>query len=78
VGLELGPLVVHQTDVPGAAPIRTSLALVAAANVELRVELIGPVQLIGAGLAGGVLLKKPAGPSVAPRLGASLGVGYAF
>lgn len=78
IGVELGPLVVHQTDVPGTLPIRTSLALVAAACLELRVEVYGPVQLVVTGLGGGVLAKKPEGLVVIPRLGASLGVGYAF
>jgi hypothetical protein len=81
IDLELGPLVVLQSHLPTPAD-RVSLGLVVDAALELRVVLVGPIELALLGSAGGVVAKKETAvdPAVVliPRVGASLGVAYAF
>jgi hypothetical protein len=77
IALELGPLLVHQYDLPDRST-RVSLGLVAALALEARVQLAGPVEFFLLGTGGGALVKKLAGPQLAPRLSACAGLGVSF
>jgi hypothetical protein len=81
LGLELGPLLVLQSNLPEAQR-RTSLGLVADVALELRVQLVGPLELVLLGTAGGAVAKKTTSSGDAavliPRVAASLGVALAF
>lgn len=77
LGLELGPLLVLQSSLPDDSN-RTSLGGVACLSVEGRLKLGGPVEAFLLGTAGGALVKKLAGITAVPRLGASLGLAINF
>jgi hypothetical protein len=77
IGLEVGPLLVHQSRLPDAS-MRTSLGLTASLGVEARVRLFGPVEGFLLGTGGGALVKKLIGPTIVPRLTASAGLGFSF
>lgn len=77
VGLELGPTLIHQSQLPDAS-VRTSLGGVAALDLELRLKLFGPLELSFLGTGGGALVKKLAGPTLVPRLSATAGLGVTF
>lgn len=77
IGLELGPLLVHQSRLPDAS-VRTSLGLTASLGVEGRVRLFGPVEGFLLGTGGGALVKKLIGPTLVPRLTATAGLGFSF
>lgn len=75
LALEAGPLLILQSALIGA---RTSLALAACVSAEGRVRVAGPVELFLLGTGGGAVIKTLAGPTVTPRLSASLGVAVDF
>jgi hypothetical protein len=81
LGLELGPLLVLQSNLPDASQ-RTSLGLAADVALELRLALFGPIELALLGTAGGAVAKKSSATGDAvvliPRVGASLGVAFGF
>ncbi len=77
LGLELGPLLVLQSALPDGSS-RTSLGLAACLALEGRAHIAGPVEAFVIGTGGGALVKKLVGPSIAPRLGVSLGLAVTF
>lgn len=82
LALELGPLLASQWHLPGEAT-RSGLALVGDVALEVRLALVGPLEVVLTGTAGGVLLKKAAAGqqgvvTVAPRVGLTGGLALAF
>ncbi len=77
VGVDLGALLVLQSNLPSLPP-RTSAGPLAVLVVELRVPLAGPFEATLLGSAGGAVLRKDAGVTVLPRLSASLGLTYVW
>ena len=74
---ELGALTVFQGALPDGSA-RTSVGPTGALVAELRVHLIGPVDLLVGGHGGGALLKKSQGVTPVMRAGASAGLAIAF
>jgi hypothetical protein len=77
LSLEAGPLLVLQYALPDGSS-RQSLALTAQLALELRVRVLGPVDVVVLGTSGGAVVKKLAGVTLAPRLTASVGLGVVF
>ena len=75
LALEAGPLLILQSALIGA---RTSLAMAACVSAEGRVRVAGPVELFLLGTGGGAVIRTLAGPTVTPRLSASVGVAVDF
>jgi Caspase domain len=77
VGVELGALLIFQSNLPNQGR-RTSLGATGCVSLEGRIRLVGPLEAFALGTAGGAAVKKLAGPTVVPRLSASLGLGVVF
>ncbi len=77
LGLELGPVVVLQSQLPDASS-RTSLGLSAALALEGRVRLFGPLEAFVLGTGGGAVARRLEGTSLIPRLSASVGLAFTF
>ncbi|MFO0597447.1 MAG: caspase family protein [Myxococcaceae bacterium] len=77
LALELGPLLVHQSQLPDQST-RTSLGLVGALALEGRVHLFGPLELSLTAIGGGAMVRKLAGIALVPRLSLSAGLGVTF
>jgi hypothetical protein len=86
LGLEVGPLLVFQSDLPGGEA-RTSLGLTTALSLEGRVKLFRPLEAFLNGSGGGAVVKKmdfmnpqsPAGRlAFAPRVSATIGLALSF
>jgi hypothetical protein len=76
LGAEAGPLFVVQALSNGTS--RKSLGLVFGLGAEGRFTLTGPLEACLAGSAGAALVKKTAGPAVAPRLALTAGLAFRF
>ncbi len=77
LGLETGPLLIFQAALPDGSS-RTSLGLTLVLSLEGRVRLVGPLELFLNGTGGGALVKKLAGVTLVPRVGATLGLALGF
>jgi hypothetical protein len=77
LGLELGPLLVLQNDLPDDSD-RVSLGLTTGLGVEGRVRIAGPLEAFLLVNGGGAIVKKRPGISLVPRLGGSVGLALAF
>jgi hypothetical protein len=77
IGVETGPLLILQSGLPDLSS-RTSLGLALALSLEGRVKLIGPLEAFVQGTAGGAVVKKLAGVTLAPRLGGTVGLALSF
>lgn len=77
LGVETGPLLILQSALPDGSA-RTSLGLAMALCLEGRIALFGPLEAFVSGTGGGAVVKKLAGVTLAPRLGASLGLALSF
>lgn len=74
---ELGPLLILQTQLPDGSG-RTSLGLAFEALLELRLRLVGPLELFANGLLGGAVVKRVRGVGVVPRGAGTLGLAVGF
>jgi hypothetical protein len=70
-------LLVLQSALPDASS-RTSLGLALALSLEGRVRLAGPLEVFLHGSGGGAVVKKLSGVTLAPRVGAALGLALSF
>jgi hypothetical protein len=77
LGVETGPLLILQNALPDGSS-RTSLGLALALSLEGRVKLAGPLEVFVHATGGGAVVKKLAGVTLAPRLGATVGLAFAF
>ena len=77
LGVETGPLLIFQSGLPDGSA-RTSLGLSLALFVEGRLKLVGPLEAFVQGSGGGALVKKLAGVTMTPRLGATIGFAVSF
>ena len=77
LGVELGPLLILQSALPDDSS-RTSLGLALGLSLEGRVTLAGPLEAFLLGTGGGAIVKKLAGVTLAPRLGATVGLALSF
>ena len=77
LGVETGPLVIFQSELPDTTS-RTSLGLALALSLEGRGRIVGPLEVFLHGIGGGAVVKKLAGVTLVPRLGATLGLALSF
>ena len=76
-GVEPGALLVLQSALPDGSG-RTSLAPSGWLAGELRVHLVGPLDLIVGAQAGGALVKKSQGVTAVSRAAGSAGIAFSF
>ncbi|MDP3155448.1 MAG: caspase family protein [Archangium sp.] len=77
LGVETGPMLILQDGLPDGTA-RTSLGLALALALEGRVRLVGPLEFFVHGTAGGAVVKKLTGTTLAPRLGGTVGLALGF
>lgn len=77
LGLELGPVLSLQNDLPDRAP-RTSLGLTGDVQLEARLPIIRPIELYVLLTGGGAVVKKSVGVVPVARVAGSAGVALTF
>ncbi len=78
LGLELGPLLSFQNELPDGRAARTSLGLTGDVQLEGRLPIIRPVELYVLLTGGGAVVKKSVGVVPVPRVAGSVGVALTF
>ncbi len=77
LSFETGPLLILQSALPDGSS-RTSLGLTLVLSLEARVKLVGPLEFFLHGNGGAAVVKKLAGVSLVPRVGATVGLAVSF